>query len=42
MEEIGWVEQLEKFVIKIAGEFRKIKSQVVLDKDVMKAKFVGG
>lgn len=36
-----WVEQLGQFIRKI-GPFRNIKSQVVQDKDVMKAKFVGG
>lgn len=44
MNEIGWVEQLGKFVTKtkIAGPFGKIKSQVGQDKDVMKTKIVGG
>jgi len=40
MKEIGWVEQLGKFVTKIVGTFRKIKSQVLHDKNVMKTKFV--
>lgn len=42
MKEIGWLGQLGKFVMKVKRPLRNFRSQGVQDKDVMKAKYVGG
>lgn len=42
MKEIGWMGQLGKFVMKVKRPLRNLRSQGVQDKDVMKAKYVGG